>query len=130
MSENGIDQVNTIQPFGYAEGRRVRGVSLDSVAEATKISMLFLRSIEAEEFDKLPGGVYNTNYIRQYAACAGIDESAILARHRAFLESRGDGLGACNPPRGSSLLKHPLGRLLRVWRRGNITGRAAQHSAP
>ena len=31
------------------------------------------------EFRKLPGGIYNTSYIRQYARAIDYDESAILA---------------------------------------------------
>ena len=58
--------------------RRQSGVSLESVAETTKISTRFLRAIESEEFDKLPGGVFNTNYIRQYAACIGFPETKLL----------------------------------------------------
>jgi cytoskeletal protein RodZ len=58
--------------------RRKNGVSLESVAETTKISTRFLRAIESEEFDKLPGGVFNTNYIRQYAACIGFPEEKLL----------------------------------------------------
>ena len=54
--------------LSLAEQRCYRGISLEAVAEATKISMHFLQAIEANEFQKLPGGVYNTNFIRQYAA--------------------------------------------------------------
>jgi hypothetical protein len=38
-----------------------------------------LEFIEAEEFQKLPGGIYNTSYIRQYAKAIDSDESEILA---------------------------------------------------
>ena len=50
---------------GYRAGR---GLSLDAIAERTKISLRFLRAIEDEEFDKLPGGIFTTSYLRQYAA--------------------------------------------------------------
>jgi cytoskeletal protein RodZ len=58
--------------------RRRNGVSLQQVAETTKISTYFLRAIESEEFDKLPGGVFNTSYIRQYAAVIGFPEAKLL----------------------------------------------------
>jgi cytoskeletal protein RodZ len=59
--------------------RQKKGISLEEIAEATKISIRFLRAIEDEEFDKLPGGIFNTSYLRQYAAATGIEESSLLA---------------------------------------------------
>ena len=35
--------------------------------------------IELGDFRKLPGGIYNTSYIRQYARAIDYDETAILA---------------------------------------------------
>ena len=70
------------------EFRRRRGVSLEEIAESTKISTRFLRAIECEEFDKLPGGVFNTNYIRQYASAVGLPETKVLEQYRAFEQAR------------------------------------------
>jgi cytoskeletal protein RodZ len=58
--------------------RRNRGVSLEDIAEATKISIRALRAIEVGEFQKLPGGIYNTSYIRQYAKAIDFDAATIL----------------------------------------------------
>src|SRR5258708_16928839 len=57
------------------------GISLEQIAEATKISMRFLRAIEDEEFEKLPGGIFNTSYLRQYAAATGLEEAELLAHY-------------------------------------------------
>jgi cytoskeletal protein RodZ len=59
--------------------RNNRGISLHQIAESTKISVRSLEAIERGEFEKLPGGIYNTSYIRQYARAIDYDESAILA---------------------------------------------------
>jgi len=59
--------------------RSTAGISLEEIAARTKISLRFLRAIEAEEFDQLPGGIFNTSYLRQYAAAIGYDESHLLA---------------------------------------------------
>jgi cytoskeletal protein RodZ len=59
--------------------RRNRGVSLAQIAESTKISVRSLEAIERGEFRKLPGGIYNTSYIRQYARAIDYDESSLLA---------------------------------------------------
>lgn len=62
--------------------RQERGLSLDQIAETTKISLRFLRAIEAEKFEELPGGIFRTSYLRQYARCVGCDEGELLARFR------------------------------------------------
>ena len=62
--------------------RRNRGISLEQIAESTKIGVRSLEAIERGEFHKLPGGIYNTSYIRQYARAIDYDESAILAVYR------------------------------------------------
>jgi cytoskeletal protein RodZ len=59
--------------------RRNRGISLEQIAESTKISVRSLEAIERGEFRKLPGGIYNTSYIKQYARAIDYDETAILA---------------------------------------------------
>lgn len=61
--------------------RKKAGVSLEEIAERTKISLRFLRAIEDEEFDKLPGGIFRTSYLRQYAAAIGLQENDLLALH-------------------------------------------------
>ena len=69
--------------LGLATVRRNRGISLEEIAESTKISMRSLRAIECGEFKKLPGGIYNTSYIRQYAHAIDFDESALLAYYHS-----------------------------------------------
>ena len=76
--------------LGLATIRRNRGISLEQIAESTKISVRSLEAIERGEFAKLPGGIYNTSYIRQYARAIDYDESAILAvyaRHTQPVET-------------------------------------------
>jgi cytoskeletal protein RodZ len=65
--------------LGLATIRKNRGVSLEQIAESTKIGVRSLEAIERGDFRKLPGGIYSTSYIRQYARAIDYDESAILA---------------------------------------------------
>jgi cytoskeletal protein RodZ len=65
--------------LGLAAIRRNRGISLRQIAESTKIGIRSLEAIEQGEFKKLPGGIYTTSYIRQYARAIDYDESVILA---------------------------------------------------
>lgn len=59
--------------------RKRAGISLDDIVQRTKISSRFLRAIEDEQFDQLPGGIFSTSYLRQYAAAIGYDEDALVA---------------------------------------------------
>ncbi len=58
--------------------REKAGLSIAQIAESTKISSRFLRAVEAEAFDELPGGIFATSYIRQYAEAIGMDSAEIL----------------------------------------------------
>jgi cytoskeletal protein RodZ len=73
--------------LGLATIRQNRGISLAQIAESTKISVRSLEAIERGEFRKLPGGIYNTSYIRQYARAIDYDESAILSYYRQATET-------------------------------------------
>ncbi len=59
--------------------RKRAGVSLEEIVQRTKISSRFLQAIEDEQFDQLPGGIFSTSYLRQYAAAIGYDEDALVA---------------------------------------------------
>jgi len=67
-----------ISALGLATIRRNRGISLEQIAESTKISVRALMAVEQGDFAKLPGGIYNTNYIRQYARAIDYDEERLL----------------------------------------------------
>lgn len=56
-------------------------LTLHQIAESTKITVCHLESIESCKFLKLPGGVYATSYIRQYARAIGFDEFELLAEY-------------------------------------------------
>ena len=73
--------------LGLATIRKNRGISLQQIASETKIGVRTLEAIERGDFRKLPGGIYDTNYIRQYARAIDYDESVILA---LYWRSRGE----------------------------------------
>ena len=61
--------------------RKKAGVTLEQISEGTKITIRNLQAIEDSEFAKLPGGVYATSYIRQYARAIGFDEFELLEEY-------------------------------------------------
>jgi cytoskeleton protein RodZ len=59
--------------------RELRHISLDNVAERTKISRRYLEAIEEERYDRLPGETFARGFIRSYAQSIGLDpEDALL----------------------------------------------------
>jgi cytoskeletal protein RodZ len=71
-------------------GHRVRkGVSLQQIAGATKITTRYLEAIERGAFEKLPGGIYNISYIRQYARATQWDEAALIEYYREVFPTAG-----------------------------------------
>ncbi len=63
--------------------REMRGIALDDIATATKIGTRSLRALEQEEFDKLPGGIFNKGFVRAYARYLGMDEEQVVADYLA-----------------------------------------------
>ena len=69
------------QTFGSrlrAERER-RGISLDSIAEKTKIKKSFLESLERGDFSKWPAGtVFRRAYVRDYATAIGLSPESVI----------------------------------------------------
>ena len=59
----------------------MRGVSLDEIAAATRISTRFLEALENEQWERLPGGAFNRGFIRSIARFLGIDEDGLVAEY-------------------------------------------------
>jgi cytoskeletal protein RodZ len=87
--------------LGLATIRRNRGVSLEQIADATKISMRSLQAIEGGDFKKLPGGIYNTNYIRQYAQAIDFDASALLDYYNRQMGATSENVSAPAPKKNN-----------------------------
>ena len=57
-----------------------RKVQLQEVSEKLKISARMLEAIEADQYDKLPGGVFAKSFVRQYAGVLGLDEEEVATQ--------------------------------------------------
>jgi cytoskeleton protein RodZ len=71
--------------LGLTSRREKKGITLEEISKSTKIGVRSLQAIEAGEFQKLPGGIYSTSYIRQYAKAIDCDESQILAEYYSVM---------------------------------------------
>jgi cytoskeleton protein RodZ len=63
-----------------------RGWSLEQVARETRIGLHLLEAIEADQFDRLPGGVFARNFVRQYAQMLELDDEGMIAAFKHQFE--------------------------------------------
>ena len=63
----------------FKKARESKGISLDQIANQTRISTRFLAAIENEEFHLLPGGIFNRGFVRSFAEAVGIDPAQAVA---------------------------------------------------
>jgi len=70
--------------------RLKRDVSLETIAESTKVAPRYLRALEEDAYAKLPGGVFNRGIVRSYCRFLGLDEAEWLQRFQAFARSEGE----------------------------------------
>jgi cytoskeletal protein RodZ len=61
--------------------RELRGVSLDEICAATRIGTRFLEALETEDWERLPGGVFNRGFVRAVARYLGLDEEGTVAEY-------------------------------------------------
>jgi len=73
-------------------GRQLRdarlgcGLSIAEVANQTKISPRQIEALEAEQYERLPGGVYVRGYVRAVAPIVGLDPDDVAAALRSDVE--------------------------------------------
>jgi cytoskeleton protein RodZ len=68
------------------KARNRRRIELAEVEAATRIRIGFLRAIENEEWQTLPGGVYTRAFIRTYADFLGLDGESLVDDYRQKVE--------------------------------------------
>jgi cytoskeleton protein RodZ len=124
--------------------RELRDVSPNEVVVATRISLRFLEALENEDWDKLPGGVFNRGFVRAIARYLGLDEEHLLAEYDL---ARGDQTAESAAPVENRIPSQPkwipvalaVGALLVIaallaasvygWRRYSARRRAKSSSA-
>jgi len=74
--------------------REKRGMTLEDVAGATKISVRNLRALEQEKFDAMPGGIFNRGFVRAYAKHLGLDDDQVVAD---YMEAASESVPGATP---------------------------------
>ncbi len=61
--------------------RELRQVSLEELAQTTRIPMKMLVRIEEDRYDELPGEVFARGFIKSYARSLGLESAPLLDRY-------------------------------------------------
>jgi hypothetical protein len=72
------------------EARMRARIDISEVEARTKIRAKYLRAIENEEWDLLPGPVYAKSFLRTYGDFLGLDSRMLLDEFKRRYEHRGD----------------------------------------
>jgi len=70
--------------------REARGIALRDISDQTRISMRYLEAIEADDYGRLPGGIFNRSFVRAYAKFIGYDEDQAIDEYARTLRERGE----------------------------------------
>jgi cytoskeletal protein RodZ len=100
---------NRVLELDLPRFRKRSGVSLEEIVQRTKISSRFLRAIEDERFDQLPGGIFSTSYLRQYAVAIGYDEEALISY---YIQKTNPSAAIAKPPQRETGSRKLLDRWL------------------
>lgn len=71
--------------------RDSRGLTLDDVSQATKISIKNLDALENANFSVLPPPIYVRAYLHAYAKMLAVDSGPFVSRYEKYLQAAGPG---------------------------------------
>src|SRR5688572_4246698 len=108
----GRNLVTSRRAFGEAlrTERERRGITVDAIAQRTKLAASLLAALERGDCSRWPAGIYSRAYIREYAGAIGLDREEIATRFgiyfpdTAFPDRPQTPEGAASAPSG-----HPSG---------------------
>ena len=98
------------------ETRMRNRIDISEVEAATKIRAKYLRALENEEWDLLPGPTFVKTFLRTYADYLGLDARNLVEEYRSRYErSSGPELTPFGPSRGSRRARPPRRFALTPW---------------
>lgn len=71
------------------QAREERGITINQVADATRLGSRFLQAIENDDYKILPGGVFNRAFVRKFARQVGMDEEQAVKLYDQQLAEMG-----------------------------------------
>lgn len=73
------------------QAREERGISINEVAEQTRIAPLYIESIENDDYSPLPGGIFNKGFIKSFAKFVGVDEQEAMQDYARLMSEQNAG---------------------------------------
>lgn len=70
--------------------RQEQGIPLREISDQTRISVRYLEAIEANDYKRLPGGIFNRSFVRAYARCIGYDEKEAMEGYARYMREHGE----------------------------------------
>lgn len=70
------------------EQRELRSLTVQQVSERLHLTMHYIKALESDSYDKLPGEVFAKGYIRSYARLLEIDPDTVLSLYEKVGERR------------------------------------------
>jgi transcriptional regulator with XRE-family HTH domain len=67
------------------QARLAKGIELAQVEERTKLRVRYLRALEAEDWEALPGDAYARGFLRTYGDYLGLDGLALVEEYRRLV---------------------------------------------
>lgn len=89
QQENTTDET-AVETAGIllARAREARGLDEKEVADHLHITVHYVKAIEGDKYDKLPGPVFARGYIKSYAQYLNLDVADMLARYESLQHER------------------------------------------
>ena len=84
-----IQEILTHDALWGRDLKRIReelGVTLEALAEMTRVRILFLRAIEDDEAEKVPSLIFLKSFLRAYAQSVGLDADIVANRYLARIK--------------------------------------------
>lgn len=65
-------------------------IPLREVSDQTRIQVRYLEAIETNDFDRLPGGIFNKSFVKAYARYVKFDEKEAVESYTRYMRELGD----------------------------------------
>lgn len=110
------------------EARERKGMSLEQVAKETLLTARYLRALEADDYDTLPGTTFVRGYLRRYAGVVALSADALVADFDAIWLQRNAASAPLIDAQVHALQQEPVGNRRRSRRSSMFKRTARQFS--
>ncbi len=78
-----------MEPIGLTlqQARQKRRLKLKTISKKTKISIKYLKALEAEDWDVFPAPAYTQAFLRNYANFLNLNSDELVREYKKYLES-------------------------------------------